>query len=701
MLAFRVAFLIFVGLASQTRCGLPTPVEKAWPPCSDASKPCCNPYSKIPQLCPGNVPCQACGGAKACECQSAPSPPAPTPPIPPPQPPTPPPPTPPTPPSPPTPGEEPNPPVWPETVQVFGPGDEAPATAAVNAAYTINGGHTPSDHGQFSDKRFAFLFKPGAYNIEVPVGFYTHVAGLGQSPTDVVFTSSKGVYSDEAAYEVKRGACDTFWRAAENFQNAADYKWFGGDSAGMLWAVSQSAPLRRVVVNNNLVLYRYRTGDNADFASGGFVANSQIHGKVHSGSQQQYFARNNLLEQGWDVGNWNMVYVGSIGAPASHCGKSPQGAPNAFTTVARTPVIAEKPFISISTAGKYSLNIPKLRLDAEGVDFSPGDQVDFRYVYVTDASRDTAESINAKLKEGLHVVLSAGIYVLDAPLELSTTGQVLLGLGLPSLIAAAGQPAVKVGDVDGVRVAGILLEGGKKETDVLLEWGSGRYAGKASNPGFLYDVFARVGGSTSCTNGPEDARANRLVRINSGHVIGDDLWLWRADHTGSGLGNVHNGACPVQVGLEVNGDDVTMYGLAVEHTLQDQVQWNGDRGSTYFFQAEMPYDGNQSFGDNYVGYRVAENVEQHAGYGLGIYHVFFDHPVVMRTGISVPTHLESSLVAPLGVFVNGQGTMLHIVNDKGEKTQSDGSNGAVVRWWCNGKDQLFNSTLSSETSLII
>jgi hypothetical protein len=157
----------------------------------------------------------------------------------------------------------------------------------------------------------------------------------------------------------------------------------------------------------------------------------------------------------------------------------------------------------------------------------------------------------------------------------------------------------------------------------------------------------------------------------------------------------------VQVGLEVNGDDVTMYGLAVEHTLQDQVQWNGDRGSTYFFQSEMPYDGNQSFGDNYVGYRVAENVEQHAGYGLGIYHVFFDHPVVMRTGISVPTHLESSLVAPLGVFVNGQGTMLHIVNDKGEKTQSDGSNGAVVRWWCNGEDQLFNSSLSSETSLII
>jgi hypothetical protein len=563
---------------------------------------------------------------------------------------------------------------------VFGPGDEAAATAAVNAAYAVNGGHTPADHGQFSDKRFAFLFKPGTYNMEVPLGFYTHVAGLGESPSDVVFSSSKGVYSDEAAYQVGRGACDTFWRAAENFRNAASYNWFGS-ATGMLWAVSQSAPLRRVIVDGNLVLFRYREGDVADYASGGYVANSHIYGEVMSGSQQQFFARNNILEQGWDVGNWNMVFVGSIGAPDSHCGDA-SGASNAFTTVAQTPVIAEKPFVSISTAGKYSLNIPKVRASAEGVDFTTGDQVDFRYVYVTDAARDTAKSINAKLGKGLHAVISAGIYNLDAPLELNTPGQVLLGLGLPSLIATAGQPAIKVGDIDGVRVAGILLEAGTKVSDALLEWGSGSYVGNAANPGFLYDVFARVGGRTNCTNGPLDAKANRLIRINSGHVIGDDLWLWRADHTGSGLQNVHNGACPSQVGLEVNGDDVTMYGLAVEHNLQDQVQWNGDRGSTYFFQSEMPYDANQTFGDNYVGYRVADNVNQHAGYGLGVYHVFFDHPVVMQTGIAAPKHLESNFVAPFSVFVNGQGTLKHIINNLGGQTQGDGNGGADVRWWC-------------------
>ena len=33
-----------------------------------------------------------------------------------------------------------------------------------------------------------------------------------------------------------------------------------------------------------------------------------------------------------------------------------------------------------------------------------------------------------------------------------------------------------------------------------------------------------------------------------------------------------------------------MYGLAAEHTLKDIVKWSGERGATFFFQAELPYD---------------------------------------------------------------------------------------------------------------
>ena len=137
---------------------------------------------------------------------------------------------------------EPNPPIWPASVSVFSPEMAAgDIEAVVNAAYSINGGHVPANHGQFSDERFAFLFKPGEYDVDVPVGYYTQVMGLGKVPSDVSFTGQKGVYAEEQDYSIG-GALSTFWRAAENFRSSATFAWATG--TGMLWATSQASPLR-------------------------------------------------------------------------------------------------------------------------------------------------------------------------------------------------------------------------------------------------------------------------------------------------------------------------------------------------------------------------------------------------------------------------------------------------------------------------
>ena len=126
---------------------------------------------------------------------------------------------------------------------------------------------------------------------------------------------------------------------------------------------------------------------------------------------------------------------------------------------------------------------------------SPADVVvDFSEVYVADNHTDTATTINAKLAAGLHVVLSPGIYSLQSPLHLSHPNQVLLGLGLATLVAANGQPCITVGAVDGVRVAGLLLQAGSKPTKTLLQWGASGHEGDASNPGVLSDVYTRTGG---------------------------------------------------------------------------------------------------------------------------------------------------------------------------------------------------------------
>jgi len=569
-----------------------------------------------------------------------------------------------------------NPPTWPSTVQVFGPEDaSSDIELVVNAAFTNNGGYDPEDNGQFSDERYAFLFKPGSYVVDVPVGYYTQVAGLGKSPSDVKFSSGKGPYSDEGSHTMKVGALNSFWRSAENFETSADFQWFG--RAGMLWAVSQAAPLRRVIVNNDLVLYMYRSGGAADYASGGFMANSQVLGTVDSGSQQQWMTRNSEVGA-WPDGVWNMVFVGSTGAPPSHCGMKPELCTHSYLNVETTPTVAEKPFISIDESGMYSLNIPQVASDRIGVDFDAGVEVGFEQVYVADAASDTSTSINEALEKGLHVVLSPGIYSLDTSLELNHDGQVILGLGLATLIAANGQPAIKVGNVDGARVAGVLLEAGHVATETLLQWGDGSFAGNAEDPGFLHDVFMRVGGPAAAT----DTQAKVMLQINSGNVIGDNLWLWRADHVQGGA-LVSGGDNPCDNALVVNGDDVTMYGLAAEHTLKDIVMWNGEKGAVYFFQSELPYDVTQDFADQgYSGYRVSDNVTTHKAYGVGVYHYFRDHEVTLPSGIVVPEALEDSFVAPFGVFLNGLGTMTHVINGKGYATKKGSNDDAQVEWLC-------------------
>jgi len=72
-----------------------------------------------------------------------------------------------------------------------------------------------------------------------------------------------------------------------------------------------------------------------------------------------------------------------------------------------------------------------------------------------------------------------------------------------------------------------------------------------------------------------------MLQINSGHVLIDDIWLWRADHSVDGL--IKDSKNPVATGLQVNGDYVTGYGLAVEHTLGNLLEWNGNYGQTYFY----------------------------------------------------------------------------------------------------------------------
>lgn len=263
------------------------------------------------------------------------------------------------------------------SVRVFKPTD-TDVEEIVGAAFATNGGMCTGaagddcPPGQWSDARFAFLFEPGMYASDVPVGFYTTVAGLGKHPDDVVFTGDKGVYTEEGDSNYTVGSLDQFWRSAENFRTQATHIWQGAKQ-GMLWSVSQASPLRSVHVDYDLQLYEYEPPyKGAGYSSGGFLANSKVGRQVHLGSQQQWFFRNSDLSNFDPLGGvFNFVFVGVIGAPESHC--NPVWTTNMlpFHTTQYTPIVAEKPFITIDPdSGKYSLEIPQPKTNSSGTRFA-------------------------------------------------------------------------------------------------------------------------------------------------------------------------------------------------------------------------------------------------------------------------------------------------------------------------------------------
>eukprot|EP01060_Flectonema_neradi_P020126 TRINITY_DN2765_c2_g1_i1.p1 TRINITY_DN2765_c2_g1~~TRINITY_DN2765_c2_g1_i1.p1 ORF type:complete len:602 (+),score=151.16 TRINITY_DN2765_c2_g1_i1:66-1808(+) len=555
-------------------------------------------------------------------------------------------------------GTEPNPPNWPGSVHIFRPGNDAQTQQVVNGVFQSNGGQNPPFHGQFVKERYAFLFMPGTHNVDVPVGYYTSVLGLGSQPTD---TTIKDVYCENGSGDFTGGALSNFWRSAENFHTTPTKVWDGQPTPSMLWAVSQACPLRKLSVAGGLDLWEGR-----GYSSGGYLSDSTVSGSVVSGSQQQWYARNVDLGQ-WEGGVWNMVLQGTPKSPQPFCqGNTSQCL---FTSIPTTPIIAEKPFITSADSKTFDLVIPQTEYNKVGksTSSSPTKVVPFSDVYVA-KDTDTADVINAKLQAGNHLILSPGVYNLTAPITVSKKGTVVLGIGFPTLISAGGNSVVKVlSGVTDVRVSGILLEAGPMPTKNLLEWGDVANQGP-NEPSFIHDLFARVGGPEDQHQHPTQVKT--MVEINAPNVVIDNSWLWRADHDVGGVVVDSNNPC--DNGLVVNGDHTTAYALAVEHTLADLVQWNGNNGSVYFYQSELPYDvTQQNYGDQkFVSFRVADKVNTFTSHGMGAYSFFRDYNVTVASGFSIPNKPGVSCSNTFTIWLSGNGQISSVVNKLGKAVNS-------------------------------
>jgi hypothetical protein len=540
---------------------------------------------------------------------------------------------------------------------------------------TIDAIHAQQVDDEMGTNRYALLFEPGVYGsagepLQLKVGYYTEIAGLGASPGDVTINGKIEVYNRclENGGTSNCVALVNFWRTLSNLSLRINTLGQDGCRASAnFWAVSQAVSMRRLDVSGgNLSLMDYCTA-GPQFASGGFIADSNLP-FVINGSQQQWLIRNSRIG-GWSNGVWNQVFAGVEGAPSESTFPSPP-----YTTLATTPISREKPYLFVDGQGDLNVRVPSAQMNTSGTTWAggmtAGRTIPLSGFFIAKPS-DSVQAINNQLARGMNLLLTPGVYDVARSIDVKRADTVVLGLGHATLTAVDGSIPLTVSDVPGVVVAGVTIDAGTATSPVLLEVGkkNGNNGSKKSdpaNPTTLSDVYFRVGG-------PHVGKADLALEVNSDNVLIDHTWVWRGDHGVEGFSDTERWNTNIgRNGVVVNGDNVTATGLFVEHFQQYNTVWNGEGGVTILYQNELPYDPPTQADwmngavEGWAGYKVADGVRTHRLYGGGVYVFNRNNPAIhTENGFEVPETPGVRLRHVMTVNLSA-GTIDHVVNGVGD-----------------------------------
>jgi hypothetical protein len=552
---------------------------------------------------------------------------------------------------------------------------------------------------QFDNQRYAVFFEPGTYGASTDplvfqVGYYTEIAGLGAMPQDTIINGEAQVIN-----QCSGGNCQSdnnMWRSLYNLTlnvvvpTATELSNIGGlvpgngatppfpncETNSEFWSASQATPIRRAIINGTMFFQEYCGNEN--YASGGFIADSEFeNGTMQFDGNQQYMVRNTDIDTANGCapdngGLWDNVFSGDDGAPVAEFG----GQCDQNTVIATSPVTEEEPFLYTGPNGGLDAFVPAVQHNTTGPAWAdgsatattpaePGSSSPLSSFFVANPSTPVL-LIDAALAQGHNLILTPGVYNLDAPIVAPHPDTVIMGLGFATLVPQNGNAALLVVRNSGVKISGLIIDAGPVNSPVLMSVGTpANDPASATDPDLISDVFFRVGGAETTP-----VSANISLLDNADNSIIDDVWAWRADH-GNDVGwTVNQGA----TGLDVTGDNVTAYGLAVEHYQKYEVIWSGQGGTDIFFQNELPYDPPTQADwmaaptqDGYPSFFVTPNVRTFQGYGWGSYVVFIDTSATLfdAEAYETPDTPGVQLHDLTTVWIGGSGGDNSIINGTG------------------------------------
>ncbi len=340
----------------------------------------------------------------------------------------------------------------------------------------------------------------------------------------------------------------------------------------------------------------------------------------------------------------------------------------------------EEPFLYTDSQGNDNVFVPAVQHNSSGPAWTSGTEagtsIPLSKFFVANPGT-SASAMTAAMARGLNLILTPGVYNLNQPIVVPHPDTVVLGLGMATLVPQHGSAAMIVVSNSGVKLSGLIIDAGPVNSPVLLSVGTPgpgdrRYA---SDPDLIQDVFFRIGGAETT---PVSATVSLLD--NASNSIIDNLWAWRADH-GNAVGWTVNKA---DTGVVVTGNNVTAYGLAVEHYQKNEVIWSGQGGTDIFFQNEMPYDPPSQSAwmasptqDGYPAFLVTGNVKSFQGYGMGSYIVFIQTTATLfaDAAFQAPKTPGVQFHSLLVVYLGGSGGDKSIINGVGGPVTSTSNPG--------------------------